>query len=161
ILPWAQHNMVGTPNEMLGGRWNVDNELVTLFRDSQQSMSRFSTIPGWERRDILPGGIQSTISTKLRADGYWVRKNSPFDAAPTAPNIDKTVGRFIPSAQTMLSYPLARPGETITALIEPKIALTVAPNSANNDSIPNEDSRDAQADISNLFDDSRFPGSDR
>ena len=161
ILPWVQHNLVGTPNQFLGGRWNVNNEFITLFRDGQQSVSRLSTVPGWERRDILPLGLQSTINTKLRTDGYWVRKNSPFDSTTTDPNLDKTVGRFIPTAQTTLAYPLIRPASPVTALVEPKLALTVAPNSANNDSIPNEDSRDAQIDISNLFDDNRFPGNDR
>jgi len=161
VLPWAKYNLVGGPNEMLGGRWNLNNEFVTLFRDGNQSVSRISTVPEWERRDVLPLGVQSTVNTKLQTDGYWVRKNSPYDSLPTDPDVDKTVGRFVPSVQTTLAYPLIRPSNPITALIEPKVALTVAPNTANNSSIPNEDSRDSQIDISNLFDDSRFPGSDR
>lgn len=161
ILPWAKYNMMGSPNDMMGGRWNVENEFVTLFRNGQQSVSRVSTVPTWERRDILPFGLKSTVDTKFRADGYWIRQNSPFDVMPGDPNVDKTVGRFIPSTQATVSYPLIRPSSPVTAVVEPKLSLTVAPNSANNNSISNEDSRDAQIDISNLFDDSRFPGSDR
>jgi LPS-assembly protein len=161
ILPSAKYNMIGTPNEMLGGRWNVDNEFITLFRNGQQSASRISTIPTWERRDILPAGVQSVVSTKLRADGYWVRQDTPYNTTPNSPNLDETVGRLVPSFHSQLSYPLVRPSRNITALVEPKASLTVAPNTANNSDIPNEDSRDAQIDISNLFDDNRFPGADQ
>lgn len=161
ILPWVKYNAMGTPNEMFGGRWNVDNEFVTLFRNGQQSTSRISTIPTWERRDILPMGFQTTINTKLRTDGYWIRQDSPFASNQFDPNLDKTAGRFFPTAQGLISYPLVRPSEKITSVIEPKVALTVAPQSSGNNHIPNEDSRDTQIDISNLFDDNRFPGNDQ
>lgn len=161
VLPWTRYNLMGDPNEMFGGRWNVNNEFITLFRDGEQSTSRLTTIPTWERRDILPLGLQSVLSTKLRSDAYWIRQNSPFDSTQLDPNLDRTVGRVIPSAQSIVSYPLVRPSNQVTALIEPKVALSIAPNSTNNDRVPNEDSRDAQVDISNLFDDSRFPGNDR
>lgn len=161
ILPWVKYDLMGDPNAMLGGRWNVDNEFISLYRDGDQSTSRLTTIPTWERRDVLPLGLQSMVTTKLRTDGYWVRQGSPYDTTQSDPNLDRVVGRFVPSAQGVLSYPLVRPSQSVTALIEPKVAMTVAPNNVRNDRIPNEDSRDAQVDISNLFDDSRFPGSDR
>lgn len=162
VLPWAKYRLYGDPNDMLGGRWNVNNEMVSLFRNGQNSVSRISTIPSWERRDILPFGLQSSVNTQFRADGYWVRQHSPFDTNATPPdgNIDKLESRFIPSVTSALSYPLIRPADTITALIEPKVSLTVAPNRTYND-IPNEDSRDAQIDMLNLYSDNRFPGSDR
>jgi LPS-assembly protein len=162
ILPWMQYKPVGAPNQMLGGRWNIDNETVTLFRDGDQSVSRITTIPTWERRDVLPFGLQSTLNTKLHADGYWIGKNSPFDTVPTTNDAEsRTVARLVPSTQGVVSYPLVRPGSSITGLIEPKVALTVAPEATNNSKIPNEDSRDVQVDISNLFSDSRFPGNDQ
>lgn len=161
VLPWARYNLMGDPNEMLGGRWNVNNEFVTLFRNGDQSTSRFTTVPTWERRDVLPLGLQSAVTTKLRTDGYWVRQNSPYEATRQDPNLDRTVGRFVPSIHNVVSYPLIRPSNTVTTLVEPKVALTVAPNSTSNDRIPNEDSRDVQMDISNLFDDNRFPGTDQ
>jgi LPS-assembly protein len=163
IFPWVKYNLMGDPNQMWGGRWNVNNESVTLFRDGQQSVSRITTIPEWERRDILPFGLESTVNTKLHTDGYWIRQNSPFDVLPTTDeaNIDRTVARFVPSAQQIISYPLIRPGKDITAVVEPKVGLTLAPAAINNSEIPNEDSRDVQIDINNLFDDSRFPGNDQ
>jgi LPS-assembly protein len=162
IYPWIKYDAMGDPNQMFGGRWNVDNESVTLFRNGQQSVSRLTTIPEWERRDVLPFGVESTAETKLHADGYWIRQNSPFDVtSPDDPNIDRTVARLVPSVQETLDYPLIRPGKDITSVIEPKVAMTVAPSAVDNAAIPNEDSRDVQIDINNLFDDSRFPGNDQ
>lgn len=162
VLPLARHSMIGAPNQTFGGRWSADNSFVTLFRDGQQAVSRISSVPSWERRDILPYGFQTTVNTALRADGFWIRQNTPFESALDAqPNIDKIEGRLFPTAQGILAYPLVRPSRAVTALIEPKVALTLAPNSANNSNIPNEDSRDAQIDISNLFNVNRFPGIDR
>jgi LPS-assembly protein len=159
ILPLANYNLVGAPNATLGGRWALNNQAVTLFRSGEQSISRISTVPSWERRDILPGGLESTVDTKLRADSYWVRKDSPYNTS-NGQNLDNTEFRAIPTAQGKLSYPLVRPAGMIDAIIEPKLALSLAPNFDDRD-IPNEDSRDVEVNISNLFDTSRFSGVDR
>jgi LPS-assembly protein len=161
VFPWAKYNLMGTPNDMFGGRWNVNNETVTLFQDNQLAVSRITSIPEWERRDILPGGFQSTIDAKLHADGYWIKQDASFDSTQFEPNLDRTVARFVPSTQGVLSYPLVRPGEDVTAVVEPKIALTVAPEANVNDRIPNVDSRDVEVDVSTLFDSNRFPGNDQ
>lgn len=161
IMPFVQHDLTGDPNAMFGGRWAVENDLITLFRDGQQSVSRLSVHPSWERRDILPFGVKTMWQNKLRADNYWVRQGSPFDTAPSDPNVDRTVSRLTPSTQVLTSLPFVRPVNNMTALVEPKAALTVMPNTRIDGDIPNEDSRDVQIDISNLFMDSRFPGADR
>jgi LPS-assembly protein len=117
--------------------------------------------PSWERRDILPFGIQTAWENKVRLDNYWVRQGSSFDTPPTDPNIDEAVVRAVPSTQLTASLPLVRPAKKFNMLIEPKTALTLATNSNRDDDIPNEDSRDVQIDLSNLFADTRFPGKDR
>lgn len=160
VLPWVKQSMVGRPNETLGGRWALDNETVTLFRSGEHNVSRVSTTPSWERRDIWPMGLQSTLNGKIQADGYWVREASPYLTSPQVDG-DATEGRLFPSMQATTSYPLIRPGRSADLLIEPKAALTLAPNTGNSDRIPNEDSRDIQLDMSNLFNDTRFPGTDR
>ncbi len=160
ILPSARYSMFGDPNALLGGRWAMDSQTITLFRNGQQSVSKISAVPSWQRRDILPMGVQTNIEGKMRADGYWIRQTSPYDTNTTGNNIDATETRLMPSLQTTASYPLVRPSGMITALIEPKMALTLIPN-ASSSSIPNEDSRDVEVNISNLFDDSRFAGIDR
>lgn len=162
MLPWITHDMVGRPNAFLGGRWAVDSETITLFREGAQSMSRISTVPSWQRRDILPLGIQTKLDGQLRADGYWIRQGSPYDPLVVSDNVsDRTVGRLFPAAQAEATYPLVRPGTHIDTLIEPQVALTTAPNRSTNKRIPNEDSRDVDVDISNLYAMSRFPGRDR
>ncbi len=161
IAPQLRYDMTGDPNAMLGGRWEVNSSMMNLFRDGEHSVSRLSVHPSWERRDILPMGVQTTWRNKLRLDNYWVRKDSPFDALPGDPNINKTVARAVPSTQFTASYPLVRPSNGINALIEPIAAVTLMPNNGRESDIPNEDSRDIQVDISNLFNESRFAGYDR
>ncbi len=51
--------------------------------------------------------------------------------------------------------------ERYTAHIEPIVSLTTSLTDDVNSDIPNEDSRDAQLDVSNLFEANRFPGFDR
>lgn len=159
ILPWIKYNAMGRANGLAGGRWAIENQTVTLLRNGQQAISKISTVPSWERRDILPMGVRTTVEGKIRADGYWVRQPSPYDP-PGTPNIDSTASRVAPSTQMTASYPMIRPSEKVDALIEPKMALTLIPN-VSNSGIPNEDSRDVEVNISNLFDDSRFAGIDR
>ena len=162
ILPWAKDMRFGDPNSLLGGRWALDTQFVNLLRDSELSVARLSVAPSWKRDDIIdPIGLKTSIEAKLRSDNYWVQKNSPFDT--TTPLDDPNIGvsRLFPSTTLQTSYPLVRPSRNVTAVIEPKAALTLAPNISQNGTIPNEDSRDVQIDTSNLFSDNRFPGFDR
>jgi LPS-assembly protein len=139
----------------------MDTQFVNLLRDSDLSVSRLSLAPSWKREDIInPIGLKTSIEGKVRSDNYWVQENSPYDTS-SSDDPNTTVTRLFPSTTVTTSYPFVRPSTTITALIEPKVALTLAPNLSQNGAIPNEDSRDIQVDFSNLFEDSRFPGVDR
>jgi LPS-assembly protein len=135
---------------------------MNLLRDSDPSVSRLSVVPSWQRQDVIdPIGLKTSIEGKVRNDVYWVREESPYDFSPSNSGLDTIETRVFPSMTTRASYPMVRPSAGITALIEPKVAFTLAPNISQNNAIPNEDSRDVQIDISNLFSDSRFPGVDR
>jgi LPS-assembly protein len=81
----------------------------------------------------------------------------------TGSSIDSnsTGARSFSSFNAQTSYPLVRNFETVQAVIEPTVALTLAPNIDQDDEIPDEDSQDAQIDASNLFEVNRFPGLDR
>ena len=61
----------------------------------------------------------------------------------------------------MWRYPWVRNGQAFRQILEPIVALTVAPNGGNPDKIPNEDSLVVEFDETSLFDPSRFPGEDR
>lgn len=161
ILPWVQDARYGAPNGVLGGRWGMNTQFVNLLRDAEPSVSRLSFNPSWKREDILPFGLKTSLEGKARSDTYWVQQDSPYDLVPSSNDPNTTVTRLYPSTTLGASYPMVRPSRTVTALIEPKMALTLSPNISQNGAIPNEDSRDVQIDISNLFEDSRFPGVDR
>ena len=159
VFPLINYRLLGSPNATFGGRWALENQAVTLFRNGEQSVSRISAVPSWERRDVLPAGVVTQLDTKLRTDTYWIRKDTPFNENNST-GLDTTEFRLLPSTQAVVSYPLVRPTKTIDTILEPKIAFTAAPTVNDND-IPNEDSRDVEINISNLFDDSRFSGTDR
>ena len=161
ILPWMEDTRYGDPNGTLGGRWALNSQFINLLRDAEPSVSRLSFTPSWKRDDIInPIGLKTSVEGKVRGDAYWIQQDSPYDVKSlNDPNT--TVTRLFPSTTITSSYPMVRPSRHITALIEPKVALTLAPNLKQDGSIPNEDSRDVQIDMSNLFDDSRFPGYDR
>ncbi len=163
ILPWVEDVRYGDPNALLGGRWGFNSQLVNLLRDSEPSLARLSLSPSWKRDDIInPIGLKTSVEAKVRSDTYWVQQNSPYDPVnPASSDPNQTVSRLFPSTTITSSYPMVRPSRNVTALIEPKVALTLSPNISQNGTIPNEDSRDIQIDTSNLFDDSRFPGVDR
>jgi LPS-assembly protein len=161
ILPWVVDQRYGDPNGLLGGRWSMESQFLTMLRDSDPSVSRLSFVPSWQRQDIInPIGLKTSIEGKVRNDVYWVREDSPYDLNP-ASNPDTMQTRIFPSMTTRASYPMIKPMGTVTALIEPKAAFTLAPNISQDNAIPNEDSRDVQIDITNLFSDIRFPGVDR
>lgn len=159
LFPWLHHNMMGNPNATLGGRWALDSQFLNLMRDGNQSVSRLSLNPSWERTDYTDKGIKFISSASLRNDNYWVRELAPGDMG--AGDEDQLQARFFPSATVKSSYPLIKPVNNSRILVEPILALTVAPDQSIDNDIPNEDSRDIQLDISNLFDSNRFSGIDR
>jgi LPS-assembly protein len=62
---------------------------------------------------------------------------------------------------TVASYPVSRPAGNAAIVVEPLVGLRFAPRLSNNSDVPNEDSRDLELDITNLFKPNRFPGADR
>lgn len=158
VLPKIDTRLVGDPNATLGGRWALGAQFLTLLRNGQQAVSRLSVVPSW-RRDDKVKGLRTTMEGKLYNDVFWVRQPSPYDVG--AVQEDETQSRMLPVMQGLARYPMIKPGQKIDWLLEPKVALSAAPNTNINSGIPNEDSRDVQLDMSNVFNDNRFAGSDR
>ena len=71
------------------------------------------------------------------------------------------IGRIFPQATVSWRYPWVRRSGPNSQLIEPLLALVVAPNGGNPDRIPDEDSQSIAFDVTNLFDANRFSGTDR
>ena len=156
LLTWAA---LGEPGGLLGGRWSVDAGALSLVRTDGTDTRRVSAEAGWQRRLVAPVGIVATLQASLRGDAYWV---TDFQSRPGGP-VEDDVGTFraFPQAQFTMSWPFARQSGTVQQLIEPILSVTAAPNSDNDDDIPNEDSLDVEFDHTSLFLPSRFPGVDR
>jgi LPS-assembly protein len=160
VLPEVTAEFVGDPNGMFGGRWKLDTSALGLERSSGQDMTRFVTTADWQRRFISDMGIVSTLDLSARGDAYAVQdRDIP---AGSSLKDSGTAGRFLPQAHLVNSLPFAKPLEKAQVVVEPLVALTVAPNiNAADPDIPNEDSQDVQVDASNLFNADRFPGEDK
>lgn len=162
ILPEVQASFIGSPNDTLGGRWSMDLSMLGLERDGNgQDMVRGSVQTGWQRRDVTPFGLVSTVDLSLRGDAYNVRDR---DVAAT-PGRDDEVNtvRGFAQANWQASMPFVRHFDESGSqmVIEPIVALTSGTNIDVDDDIPNEDSQDVFLDAPKLFEPNRFAGYDR
>ena len=162
VLPEIIASFVGRPGSipLIGGRWSFDASFLGLRREGdEQDVNRASLDFGWQRRLVSNIGLVTTMDLSARGDFYSVRDRDPRFINPNED--DDYESRLFPQAHIETSYPFVRPFNRFQAMIEPKVALTVANNVDNNSEIPNEDSRDVQIDSKNLFSPNRFPGLDR
>lgn len=160
ILPEIEAGFVGAPNETLGGRWSLGLSALGLERDGTgQDLTRGTIDAGWQRRDVMPVGLVSTLDLNLRGDAYNVRDRI---VAPGESSQASSVRGFA-QANWQTSMPFVKTlSETGTqVLLEPVVALTTGTNIKVNNDIPNEDSQDIFLDTPKLFEPNRFAGYDR
>ncbi len=158
VLPKLDYNFVSEPTET-GAVYSVDANFQALTRESGADTQRMTAKGGWRRSFDGPlGGDQLDVSATLQADVYHVIDSS---IPPQEDLEDGFVGRIFPQASVEWRYPLVRQSGESRQLIEPVASVVVAPNGGNPGEIPNEDSRVFEFDDTNLFQPSRFPGTDR
>ena len=173
VLPVINRDWQSEP-DALGGRWNLNANLLDILRKVGTQTRRLSLGAEWDRtfRDGIGG--QYELSARLRGDGYSVTDLSPvsnpdlpsaffpIDGAPaTLPvNPNFTTARGFPQMGIKWSYPLIRPGQTLTPLIEPIVGVYAGPNAGNQRKIPNEDSLSFDFDDALLFRPDRLAGYD-
>jgi LPS-assembly protein len=173
VLPVANRNWQSPPDP-LGGRWNLNANVLDIVREVGTQTRRLSLGSEWNRtfRDGIGG--QYNFSAGLRGDGYSINNLSPVSnpdlpsaffsvnkqpaVAPTATNF--TTGRAFPQAGLVWSYPWVHRGEELTELIEPIAGGFVGPSSGNRRNIPNEDSLSFNFSDSDLFRRDRLAGYD-
>lgn len=116
-----------------------------------RDVSRASAVLDWRRSWILPNGMVVAGATELSADLYAISQDPAFPG---------TVTRVLPAAAVELRWPWVKTAGRGGAaqVLEPVVQLVWAPDDA--DAVPNEDSQIVNFDEGNLFDFSRFPGSD-
>ncbi|MES2729689.1 MAG: LPS assembly protein LptD [Pseudomonadota bacterium] len=158
IVPEFEMSFIGEPNDTLGGRWNSNTSFLGLYRSGEaaQDVFRLSQELGWEGQHISDFGLVNTLTASVRGDGYIVDD----EGLPADEETTDMVGRAYASTTLESRMPFEKTMETGALRIEPMASLTLSPDLDDED-IPNEDSQDAQIDISNLFEPNRFPGLDR
>ncbi len=173
VLPVINRNWQSEP-DALGGRWNLNANLLDIVREVGTQTRRISLGSGWQRsfKDGLGG--QYLFTANLRGDAYSVNGLSPvsnpdlpsayfpIDGKPAAEPIATNflTGRAFPQVGLKWDYPLIHPGERLTPLIEPIVAVYAAPNGGNQRKIPDEDSLSFNYDDTDLFRPDRLSGYD-
>jgi LPS-assembly protein len=173
VIPVINRDWQSAP-DALGGRWNLNANLLDIVREVGTQTRRISLGSEWEKsfNDAIGGQYKFTAS--VRGDGYWVNNLSQVSnpdlpsaffsqnglppVEPTATNF--TAARAFPQFGLEWSYPLARRGGALTPVIEPTVAVYAAPNSGNQRQIPNEDSLSFEYDDTDLFRPDRLAGYD-
>ena len=173
VLPVANRNWQSQP-DALGGRWNLNGNLLDIVREVGTQTRRLSLGSEWNRTFNDGIGGQYNFSAGLRGDGYWINNLSSVSnpdlpsaffsvdkqpaAAPTATNF--LTGRAFPQVGLVWRYPLVHRGEAMTELIEPIAGGFAGPSSGNRRNIPDEDSLSFSFSDSDLFRRDRLAGYD-
>jgi LPS-assembly protein len=173
VLPVANRNWQSQPDG-LGGRWNLNANLLDIIREVGTQTRRLSLGSEWDRTFQDGIGGQYSFSASLRGDGYSINNLSPVSnpdlpsaffsvnkqpaLAPTATNF--VTGRAFPQAGLVWSYPVIHRGEEITELIEPIVGGFAGPSSGNRRNIPDEDSLSFEYNDADLFRRDRLAGYD-
>ncbi|MEL6677127.1 MAG: LPS assembly protein LptD [Pseudomonadota bacterium] len=126
---------------------------VVITRDVGRDVRRVSAGTGWEKSEIIGPGLVLRGFAAFDGDIYQAENDEDIKEVP--------VGRIRPIGGAEVRFPLARESETVTQIIEPIAQLVFAGNDNRNRLIPNEDSLQVEFDSTNLFSDTRFPGTDR
>ncbi len=158
VLPVASYTLT-TPVDSVGGRWEVTGNALNLMAPHTGFRERrLSAGANWRLPFNGPIGDVYQFTASLRGDGY---DSALTPTAGFSENETRAAGRIFPQVALKWRYPLIRPGETFTTLIEPIAAIFAAPLGGNPATIPNEDAQSFEFDDSDLFRANRFPGLDR
>ena len=173
VLPVVNRNWQSPP-DALGGRWNLNGNVLDILREVGTQTRRLSLGSEWDRSFSDPLGGQYNFSASVRGDGYSIGNlnavsnpelPSAFFPANGQPALAPTqtsfvTGRAFPQVGLVWSYPLIHRGESTTELIEPIVGGFAAPSSGNRRNIPDEDSLSYELTDTDLFRRDRLAGYD-
>jgi LPS-assembly protein len=173
VLPVANRNWRSEPDP-LGGRWNLNANLLDIVREVGTQTRRLSLGSEWDRSFVDSLGGHYDFSASIRGDGYSIADLSDVSnpelpsaffpvngkpaLAPTATTF--TTGRAFPQLGLVWSYPLVHQGDDVSWLVAPTIGGFAAPSSGNRRNIPDEDSLSFQLSDTDLFRRDRLAGYD-
>ena len=153
VAPVLDFNHIGE-TDRLGGRWQLDANFRTLFRDEGTDSQRISLKPGYKIGRNWENGMVTVATALMQIDGYRI------DAA-TSSGDTSLKGRVFPQMAFESRYPLIRHSVAHKQIVEPIAMLIGAPNGSNPNKIPDEESAVFELDDTNLLSLDRFAGLDR
>jgi LPS-assembly protein len=164
VAPILDYQFASEPGAA-GAYWGMDANFMNLRRLDGREVVRIAANPYWTLPYTSSIGdvyrltleMPTTIHKAHHVDPNSDDRDPPADVD----DFDGTVFRVLPKASFDWSYPLVRPSETFTQVIEPMFQVVASPDSGNTGEIPNEDSRAFELDDTNLFLPDRFVGLDR
>ena len=160
VLPRYMYSFQGEPDS-LGGRLNFETQNFNVIRQQGTNTQRLGATLNWERPFIGPIGELYGLTLQGIAAGYSA---TSLNQNPNYAPIGSTeAARGHAQAALKVSWPLLRPTERGSQLIEPIVQVIAAPNTGASKryKIPNEDSLDFEFTDQNLFALNRYPGIDR
>ena len=164
IAPMLDYRFVGEPG-VAGAYWGLDTNFMNLRRTDGREVVRIAANPYWTLPYTSSLGDTYRLTLEMPTTIHKVHHVDPDsdDRDPPADvdDFDGTEFSILPKASFDWSYPLIRPSQTFTQVIEPMFQVVAAPDTGNTGKIPNEDSRAFELDDTNLFLPDRFPGLDR
>ncbi len=159
IAPLFQGQMVGDPDRF-GGHYILDARASNIMREEGTDSTKMSVKAAYTLPYIGGWGDVWTFTTSLQGDIYDVHNGA--DPNDPSRKFNGVVGRVLPQAYLEWRWPLvSRSPDNSYKLIEPIVAVSVAPTLKNQWRIPNEESNDIVFDETNLFNPNRYVGTDR
>jgi LPS-assembly protein len=154
VAPVLDFNHMGDADR-IGGRWQLDTNLRTLFRNEGSESQRLSFKPGYQIDRTWDLGLVTAATVTTQIDGYRIHNSSISDDDETFK------GRFFPQMAVKARYPFVRHRGNLKQVIEPIALGIVAPNGSNPNQINDEESTVFELDDTNLLSLDRFAGSDK
>jgi LPS-assembly protein len=162
VLPELRYEAT-SDRPILGGRGFADAGFLGITRRDGRDSRRLSSTLGWERgfTDDIGGDLDLTLA--MHGDFYATNGADPGNPRVNPANGQGSdiAGRLFPQVAASYRLPLMRTGVIGREVLTPRVQVVAAPQSGNDDAIPNEDSRDFNFEDTNLFALNRFPGRDR
>lgn len=159
VAPLFQGQLVGDPDRF-GGHYIFDARASNIMREEGTDSTKLSVKAAYTLPYIGGWGDVWTFTTSIQGDLYDVHDG--VDPDNVNRKFNGVVGRVLPQAYLEWRWPLvSRSPDNSYKLIEPIVAVSVAPTLKNQWRIPNEESTDIVFDETNLFSPNRYVGSDR
>jgi LPS-assembly protein len=146
----------------VGGQLRLTGTAAALTRTFGDDSARVSASAAWERPAVIAGGILVKPFAEVRADYFDTTQvdTRAFPSSPLLADRTSSFGRGVALAGVEARYPLIRPLGRGSVLIEPILVAAYGSTDANDDRIPNEDSRAFELDDSSLLRPNAAPGFD-